>query len=118
MSPFRLPAPGLALLRQVTVQATLSGIAPNRSHWRGNMPLRQGRGVHPTPEGLVFMMRDTKTGEVVPCTISAAALRRLAGRSGVPLEDAFDENRVTIEAIASRKYDAGQARPVLDEADF
>jgi hypothetical protein len=26
-------------------------------------------------------------------------------------------NRLTIEAIASRKYDAGQSRPVLDEAD-
>jgi Protein of unknown function (DUF1488) len=82
------------------------------------MPLRQGRGVHPTHNGMVFMMRDTKTGEIVPCTISAAALSRLAGRPGVPLEDAFDENRLTIEAIASRKYDAGQTRPVLDEADF
>ena len=43
------------------------------------MPLRQGRGVYQTEDGLVFMMRDTRTGEVVPCTISATewvALRR------------------------------------------
>jgi uncharacterized protein DUF1488 len=80
------------------------------------MPLRQGRGVHATDDAIVFMMRDTKTGEVVPCTISAAALSRLAGRPGVPLEDVFDEKRVTIEEIASRMYDAGQTRPVLDDA--
>ena len=81
------------------------------------MPLRQGRGVHATDEAVVFMMRDTNTGEVVPCTISATALSRLAGRRGIPLEDAFDENRVKIEAIASRLYDAGHTRPVLEEAD-
>ena len=80
------------------------------------MPLRQGRGVHQTDDGLVFIMRDTQTGEVVPCKISAAALRRLAGRSGVPLEDAFDENRVKIEEIASRMYDGGRTKPVIEEA--
>jgi len=40
------------------------------------MPLRQGRGVHATHDAVVFMMRDINTGEVVPCTISAAALSR------------------------------------------
>ena len=82
------------------------------------MPLRQGRGVHPTQDGLVFMMRDTKTGDVVPCTISAAALRRLAEKSGVPLEGAFDENRVKIEAIASSMYDEGRTRPIIEDADI
>ena len=81
------------------------------------MPLRQGRGVHATDDAVVFMMRDTQTGEVVPCTISAAAVGRLADRSSVPLEAAFDDNRVRIEEIASRMYDAGQTRPALDEAD-
>jgi len=81
------------------------------------MPLRQGRGVYQTEDGLVFMMRDTRTGEVVPCTISATAVGRLADRSSVPLEAAFEENRVKIEEIASRMYDAGQTRPALDEAD-
>ena len=74
------------------------------------MPLRQGRGVYQTDDALVFMMRDTQTGEVVPCKISAAALSRLAGRPGVGLEDAFDENRLTIEAIASRMYDVRAIR--------
>ena len=82
------------------------------------MPLRQGWGVHATDNAVVFMMRDTMTGEIVPCTISATALSRLAGRPGVPLQDAFDENRLTIEAIASRKYDAGRVPPVLVEADI
>jgi hypothetical protein len=81
------------------------------------MPLRQGRGVHATHDAAVFMMRDTNTREIEPCTISATTLTRLAGRPCVRLEEAFDENRLTIEAIASRKYDAGQGRPVLDEAD-
>jgi len=67
------------------------------------MPLRQGRGVHQNDDAVVFMMRDTQTGEVVPCTISAAALSRLA-RASARLEDAFDANRLTIEAIASRMY--------------
>jgi hypothetical protein len=75
------------------------------------MPLRQGRGIHQIEDAVVFMMRDTQTGEIVPCTISAAALSRLAGRAGVRLEDAFDENRLTIEAIASRMYDAGEKKP-------
>jgi len=63
------------------------------------------------------MMRDTQTGEVVFCKISAAALMRLARMADVPLENAFDENRVKIEEIASRMYDADQTRPVIDEAD-
>jgi len=81
------------------------------------MPLRQGRGVQQNDDAVVFMMRDTETGEVVPCTISAAALSRLA-RAGARLEDAFDENRLTIEAIANRMYDAGQPRPAPNEADI
>ena len=63
------------------------------------------------------MMRDTQTGEIVFCKISGAALNRLAGGTGVPLEDAFDENRQKIEAIGSRMYDAGWTMPVIDEAD-
>jgi hypothetical protein len=31
------------------------------------MPLRQGAGVHQTADAVVFMVRDTQTGEVVPC---------------------------------------------------
>jgi len=83
----------------------------------GGHAAKTGTGVHATDDAVVFMMRDTMTGEIVPCSISAAALGRLAGRPGVPLQDAFDENRLTIEAIASRKYDAGQVPPILDEAD-
>ena len=63
------------------------------------------------------MMRDTQTGEIVFCKISAAALSRLAGRPGVRWEDAFDENRLTIEAMASRMYDAGEKMPVIQEDD-
>ena len=78
---------------QYKCQARMKGIgARNRLQWRGNTPLRQGKGVYRTEDGLVFMMRDTQTADVVACTISSAALRRLADRSGVPLEDAFDEN--------------------------
>jgi Protein of unknown function (DUF1488) len=60
---------------------------------------------------------DTQTGEIVFCKISAAALTRLAGRPGVRWEDAFDENRLTIEAMASRIYDAGDKMPVIQEDD-
>jgi Protein of unknown function (DUF1488) len=63
------------------------------------------------------MMRDTQTGEITFCKISAAALTRLTRRPGVQLEDAFDENRLTIEAIASRMYDAGGKMPVIQEDD-
>jgi predicted RNA-binding protein with TRAM domain len=83
----------------------------------GEHAAKTGAGVYQTDGAVVFMMRDTQTGEVVPCKITAAALSRLAGRAGVRLEDAFDENRLTIDAIAGRMYDAGQTRPVLDEAD-
>ena len=81
------------------------------------MPLRQGRGGHRTDDALVFTMRDTETGEVVPCTMSVAALSRLAGRTWRSIRLRLRWNRLTIEAIASRMYDAGQTRPVLDEAD-
>lgn len=81
------------------------------------MPLRRGRGVHQAGGAIVFMMRDTQTGEIVFCKISAAALSRLAGRPGVRLEDAFDENCLTIETIASRMYDAGEKKPVIQEDD-
>ena len=63
------------------------------------------------------MMRDTQTGEITFCKISAAALTRLAGKPGVRWEDAFDENRLTIEAMASRMYDAGEKMPVIQEDD-
>jgi hypothetical protein len=56
----------------------------------------------------------TGSVEVVPCKISATALSRLAGRAGVRLEDAFDESRLTIEAIASRCHGC---RGGLDRAD-
>lgn len=81
------------------------------------MPLRQGHGVHQTDDALVFMMRDTESGEVVFCTITAATLRRLAGGADVRLEDTFDENRQMIEAVATRMYDAGAKNPVIQEED-
>ena len=37
------------------------------------MPLRRGRGVHQAGGAIVFIMRDTQTGEIVFCKISAAA---------------------------------------------
>lgn len=82
------------------------------------MPLTRVSGIHRGDKAVVFMMRDTQSGRIVPCKISSAALARLAGRSGpIWLTTVFDEHRTTIEAIASRMYDAGDATPFLTEGD-
>jgi hypothetical protein len=81
------------------------------------MPLRRAPGpVYHSDDGVLFLMRDTQSGALVPCKISATTLSRVAGRVGSQRR-AFDENRDTIEAIASRKYDAGETTPFLQFDD-
>jgi hypothetical protein len=85
------------------------------------MPLERGIGEPVQPNGLVlFAMNDGS--QLVPCAITAAALKRLAGQGIIDLCLAFAEYRSAIEEAASDKYDSGSIDPdggvTLLPADF
>ncbi len=74
------------------------------------MPLERGIGEPLQPDGVVlFAMNDGS--RLVPCAITAAALRQLAGPDIISLCRAFAEHRHAIEQVASDKYDSGRTDP-------
>ncbi len=74
------------------------------------MPLERGIGHPLQPNGVVlFAMNDGS--HLVPCAITAAALKELAGPEVIDLCGAFELYRTKIEEAASNKYDNGFADP-------
>lgn len=101
-----------------------------RSVWKGvgvsnqdqvrDMPLmRSPKPAFVDLNKVVFFLRDAARGEVVSCTVSEDALRKLlgAGTSITPLLALFDKHRSQIESIASSLYDRGEKSPQVREAD-
>jgi len=84
------------------------------------MPLKHAPG-EPRADlnKVVFEMQDATTGAVISCTVSEEALRKISGggASITALDAMFANHRAAIEAVASRKYDAGQQTPHLQAAD-
>ena len=83
------------------------------------MPLRRAPG-RPRPDGahIVFPMQDITNGNVVICKISEGALRKLTGSDIDCLQTMFDRAFRQAEALASDKYDNGQAAPIVTESDI
>jgi hypothetical protein len=57
----------------------------------------------PSSEDLQFTMMDAESGNAVPISVTADAIRKLA-ETGTPLE-VFENYRTTLEEIASTKFD-------------
>jgi hypothetical protein len=84
------------------------------------MPLTRAPGtVRVDLNRVVFPMQDVATGTAVRCVISEQALRKLSGGASsiAALDALFDQHRDEIEAMASRKYDAGMQSPFIIRDD-
>ena len=84
------------------------------------MPLTRGPGLTRIDlNTVVFPMSDTVNGLTVQCRVSEDALRKLSGggASITSLDEMFEKHRKVVEALASHKYDLGQASPQVEISD-
>ena len=85
------------------------------------MPLRrisQTAYALPLSDDLYFTMMDAESGDAVPISVSAAALRKLDD-TATPIE-VFDNYRTVLEETASNKFD-NQGAPqavIIDDVDL
>lgn len=71
-------------------------------------------------DGVAFAMLDQNNKRVV-CRVSSEALVDRGARDKqhlTPLLDLFKAYRLDVERIASKKYDAGDAKPIVTSADL
>jgi hypothetical protein len=89
------------------------------------MPLRRADAglVVAQHDAIYFPMQDVQTEERVVCKVAYPYLHSRIGMSeggptGAPMLARFKELRDSIEAIASRKYDAGENPPFVSIEDL
>ncbi len=97
-------------------------MGPNLYRAEADMPLTRAPdpSFNPTIDGIDFAMIDDKQHRIV-CHVSRETLQDRGARDGRDLDppiDLFDVYRSEVEAVASRKYDTGSAKPVVTSDDL
>ena len=64
-----------------------------------------------------FPMQDVRSGAVVICRITEAALRMLSASTVHGMQTMFEQHRQVAEVLASAKFDTGQRCPVVTLSD-